>query len=103
MNMGHMADLDSHRPKEAVIHAFIASFDHVCFQHLLQGWVPAQYRSGLFFSDQVDNPIQYGFSKDGSIHVCWIAIDLFSIPVMSSELERIFNLAGRRADVIRAA
>lgn len=35
-----MVDLDSHRPKDqAVINAFIASFDPIRFQHLLTRWV----------------------------------------------------------------
>ncbi|KAG6980370.1 putative AC9 transposase [Fusarium oxysporum f. sp. raphani] len=38
--LSDMADLDCHRPKDqAVMNAFIASFDPVRFQHLLVRWV----------------------------------------------------------------
>lgn len=42
-----------------------------------------------------------GFFEEGIIHVCHATLDLFSIPAMSSEPERIFSLAGHMVTWLR--
>jgi hypothetical protein len=88
-----MADLDSHRPKDqAVMNAFIASFDPICFQRLLIRWVAC---------DNVPfNKLESPYFRDLMGYANGAIIESGSLPTHSTMREWIVRSFNRHKGVV---